>query len=92
MLSGTTRLVDVCDPAAAPECFSFCLCALVLGSVRLVLRGRDVSHISQSRLFRLSNRRLSRQVGSKSHLSVMELYFLLSLVFPMLTAFVTTFW
>ena len=40
--SCTTRLVDICDPAAAPKCFALCLCALVLGIVRLVLRGSDV--------------------------------------------------
>ena len=50
---------------------------------------RDGSHILQPRLVRLSHRRLQR---SKSHLSVMELHFLLSLVFPILTLFVTASW
>ena len=30
------------DSTAAPKCFAFCLCALVLWIVRRVLRGRDV--------------------------------------------------
>ena len=50
---------------------------------------RDGSHILQPRLVRLSHRRLQRY---KSHLSVMELHFLLSLVFPILTLFDTASW
>ena len=34
--------VDICDAPAATKCFSVHLCALLLGVIRLILRGRDV--------------------------------------------------
>ena len=63
-----------------------------LPSARLfafVLRGSNGPRLHNAP----SYSRLSRQMGFKSHLSRVDLYFLLSSsVFPILSPFVTTFW
>ena len=59
------------------------------GTVRLILRGRDVvPHVAVSSGFRIED---FRDIGSKFNLSVMELYFLLSSVFPIKILLVTAF-